>query len=111
MRDVAFAEWWAGETDLARLSSFMLGTFPSAKLVERRGEYTRWQVPTSEAPSLGQVFGNIENAKDAVGIGEYSVSQTSLEQIFNQFAAQQDEEVGAVRGMAEDASGKKGVML
>ena len=28
------------------------------------------------------------------------MNQTSLEQIFNQFAAQQEEEAGAVRGMA-----------
>ena len=29
----------------------------------------------------------------------YALSQTTLEQIFNRFASQQDEEKGAVRGM------------
>ena len=33
-------------------------------------------------------------------LDDYGISQTSLEQIFNQFAAQQDEETGAVAGMA-----------
>ena len=45
---------------------------------------------------LGQMFGAIENNKDQLHIQDYSISQTSLEQIFNQFAAQQDEEKGVV---------------
>lgn len=31
--------------------------------------------------------------------GRYALSQTTLEQIFNLFASQQEEEKGAVRGM------------
>ena len=34
-----------------------------------------------------------------VAVEEYSLSQASLEQIFNQFAALQQEETGAVRGL------------
>eukprot|EP01043_Picozoa_sp_COSAG02_P080958 COSAG02_NODE_19511_length_878_cov_1.585366_1_plen_48_part_10 len=34
-----------------------------------------------------------------VSLDEYGLSQASLEQIFNQFAAQQEEETGGVRGM------------
>jgi hypothetical protein len=33
------------------------------------------------------------------GVRDCSLSQTSLEQIFNSFASQQDEETGAVAGM------------
>jgi len=36
--------------------------------------------------ALGQVFGLIEARKDELGIEEYSVAQTTLEQIFNQLA-------------------------
>ena len=32
---------------------------------------------------------------------EYGVCQTSLEQIFNSFAAMQEEETGAVRGVVQ----------
>ena len=32
---------------------------------------------------------------------EYGVSETSLEQIFNNFASQQEEETGPVRGMMQ----------
>ena len=38
------------------------------------------------------MFGLIEGSKTQLRIQEYSIAQTSLEQIFNQFAAQQEEE-------------------
>lgn len=44
----------------------------------------------------------IESEKTRLSIQEYSLSQTSLEQIFNHFAAQQDEEKGQIRGMVQD---------
>ena len=37
--------------------------------------------------------------KDSLNIEDYSISQTSLEQIFNQFAAQQEEETGSAAGI------------
>ena len=36
--------------------------------------------------SIGELFEAIEKRKDAFSIAEYSVSQTTLEQIFNTFA-------------------------
>jgi hypothetical protein len=47
---------------------------------------------TSSAITLGRVFDALEKNKSALHIQEYCLSQTSLEQIFNFFAAQQDEE-------------------
>ena len=52
------------------------------------------QLPTRR--KLGHMFGTIERSKDKLKIQDYSISQTSLEQIFNQFACQQDEEKGIV---------------
>ena len=49
--------------------------------------------------NLSKLFGSIENSKKELKIQEYSISQTSLEQIFNQFAATQNEETGKVRGI------------
>jgi len=43
---------------------------------------------------LSTMFGAIESNKESLRIQEYSISQTSLEQIFNSFAAQQEEETG-----------------
>ena len=46
------------------------------------------------------MFGSVEANKTRLSIQEYSIAQTSLEQIFNQFAAQQDEERGPAAGLA-----------
>jgi hypothetical protein len=40
------------------------------------------------------MFGAVESHKEILGIQEYSVSQIQLEQVFNSFAAQQEEESG-----------------
>ena len=49
------------------------------------------------------MFGVVEKGKKNAYIQEYSISQTSLEQIFNQFASQQTEETGAAVGIAQSA--------
>ena len=46
------------------------------------------------------MFGLVEGSKEKLNIQEYSIAQTSLEQIFNQFAAQQEEEKGPAVGLA-----------
>ena len=48
---------------------------------------------------LGAMFGLIEGNKTRLSIQDYSIAQTSLEQIFNQFAAQQEEEKGHAAGI------------
>ena len=48
---------------------------------------------------LPRIFGAIEQSRDTMGIASYALSQTSLEQIFNSFAAQQEEETGAAAGI------------
>ena len=47
---------------------------------------------------LSRLFAVFEEQKPSLRIAEYSLSQTSLEQVFNMFASHQEEEVGAVRG-------------
>ena len=42
-----------------------------------------------------------QNNRAALSVGEYSLTQTSLEQIFNAFAAQQEEELGHAAGTAQ----------
>ena len=48
------------------------------------------------------MFGAVERNKDRLSIQEYSIAQTSLEQIFNQFAAQQEEETGSAAGISNE---------
>lgn len=50
--------------------------------------------------AISEMFGLVEGSKEKLNIQEYSIAQTSLEQIFNQFAAQQEEEKGPAVGLA-----------
>ena len=70
-------------------------------LLEQHEQNFRFNIPSREL-SLSRVFRQIEAAREpplSLEIQEYAVSQTSLEQVFNGFAAQQEEEQRPVRGM------------
>jgi ATP-binding cassette subfamily A (ABC1) protein 3 len=70
-------------------------------VVESHDTHYRLRIPKEclGDMQLGAVFKLFEENKSQVGIAEYSISQTSLEQIFNQFAATQTEEKGTARGV------------
>jgi hypothetical protein len=44
----------------------------------------------STSSYLARIFSTFESHKDSLKIVEYSIGQTTLEQIFNQFAASQE---------------------
>jgi len=98
VQNKVFAEWWMGEDRVAALAGFMQHHFPRSMLVERHEGLLRYRIPATNL-ALASVFELIEGQKAALSILEYSVSQTTLEQIFNQFASQQEEEQGGARGI------------
>jgi hypothetical protein len=55
-------------------------------------------MPDGSPRLLSAIFGALESNKVRLSIQEYSISQTSLEQIFNGFAAQQEEEQSGPNG-------------
>lgn len=59
----------------------LVENFYQVELLEHYNDYYKLRVPKQDK-SIGYVFGMIENKKDIYGISEYSVSQTTLEQIF-----------------------------
>merc|ERR1712139_386020 len=65
--------------------------------LERHGRMLRFRLP-ARCP-LADVFEQLENARTSLYIEEYGINQTSLEQIFNNFAARQQEETNAVQGL------------
>ena len=75
---------------LDNLKQFCLSSFSSATLRERQENKVRYEV-SSEALKISSVFGIIEEHKDKLQLQDYGVSQTSLEQVFNQFAAKAEE--------------------
>ncbi|GAB9474014.1 hypothetical protein Gpo141_00011156 [Globisporangium polare] len=103
----AFCAWWIAEERFVGLDSFLKECFgaTSVQLLERQNDLCRYKLTSSGADKsalrLSSVFKLVEHGKTTHHIREYSVSQTSLEQIFNYFASQQSEEKGVARGMVK----------
>ncbi|EGZ26599.1 hypothetical protein PHYSODRAFT_472809, partial [Phytophthora sojae] len=79
------------------LSTSLRQSFGAVELLERQHDSCWFRIlhqstgdSHNSALRLSNVFEVVENAKTRLSIREYSVSQTTLEQIFNAFASQQD---------------------
>jgi len=82
----SFLEWWIIEDVFDKLAEFMETSFDRNRLIERSTLTScRYQIG-GEGLILPKVFKVLEENKSKLGISEYSVGQTTLEQIFNQFA-------------------------
>ncbi|CAE6916237.1 ABCA1 [Symbiodinium natans] len=92
-----FAEWWLFEDSAAMLNAFLERHFPGTVALERHEHNFRFRLPAQS--SLGEVFRLLEESRRQLSLEDYGVSQTSLEQIFNDFAAMQQEETGPVQGL------------
>eukprot|EP00299_Pterocystis_sp_00344_P020338 c9979_g1_i1.p1 GENE.c9979_g1_i1~~c9979_g1_i1.p1 ORF type:complete len:1406 (+),score=313.41 c9979_g1_i1:2-4219(+) len=70
---------------------FFQKEFPEHQITESTDDHLIFKL-TQKDLSVARVFDRLEHKKEKLGIQEYSVSQTTLEQIFNSFASQQEEE-------------------
>ena len=100
----SLSSWLLLEEKVDHFYGFLRENFGTFQLKERQISKVRVEIPVMKEDgvsrrSLSSLFGLIEGNKEELGIREYSISQTSLEQIFNQFAAQQEEETGAAAGI------------
>ena len=68
-----------------RIINWMCRNFAQVEVLEQCGEFFKLRVP-KENKTIGWLFGQLEFEKRGLGIQEYSVSQTTLEQIFQNFA-------------------------
>lgn len=82
-----FTEWWLTKGKFTIIESFILSSFPGASFQGCNGLGVKYQLPFAEDLSLADAFGHIERNRTQVGIAEYSISQSTLETIFNHFAA------------------------
>ncbi|XP_050230528.1 ABC transporter A family member 1 isoform X2 [Mercurialis annua] len=82
-----FSEWWLTKEKFSAIDSFILCSFPGATFQGCNGLSVKYQIPYSEGFSLADVFGHLERNRNELGIAEYSISQATLETIFNHFAA------------------------
>jgi len=101
---MALSAWCLLEDKMDALLGFFSHHFGHLQVRERQISKVRMEISVfaedgvTKRP-LSSLFGLIEAHKAALSILDYSISQTSLEQIFNQFAAQQEEEKGAAAGI------------
>ena len=87
------ASWSLLEQRYEALLDFLQENFEGFKIRERQVAKVRVEVPlllVDDSPrKLSSMFGLIEERHEELHVLEYSISQTSLEQIFNSFAMQQ----------------------
>ncbi|KAG7398223.1 ATP-binding cassette sub- A member 12 [Phytophthora boehmeriae] len=102
VRAEAFCSWCVEEKRFDDLNDYLVQAFSSnaVTVLERQNDFCRFKVRGTKGDvKLSKMFALVEDVKDKMHIREYSVSQTTLEQIFNSFASQQDEEQGVARGV------------
>ncbi|KAL8586837.1 hypothetical protein ACOMHN_052713 [Nucella lapillus] len=80
------------EDRVKALEQHLLGLFPSATCLESFAERAQYKIPQSDVPALSLVFAELERAKQTHNVEEYSFSQSTLEQVFLNFAKKQLEE-------------------
>ncbi|CAK4545726.1 unnamed protein product [Aphanomyces euteiches] len=105
-----FYAWWLCEDRFDAMSEYLHQTFgdSNVQVLERQNDVTRFKLLGAKRTlALSNVFSVIERAKSNLCIEEYTVSQTTLEQIFNSFAAQQTQETGVARGMQGAIKGER----
>merc|ERR1712025_350442 len=67
--------------------------FSTFEVIEHFG--STWKLKVSrDSYSIGWLFGMMEDIQGQYNISEYSVAQTTLEQIFNNFALKAEQEQG-----------------
>jgi len=94
---IMFAEWWLMEDRADALKAFCNKHFTGTAVLERQDRSIRFSLPPNLRLSV--IFRQLEGEREVLQLEEYGISQMSLEQIFNNFAAQQDEETGPVRNI------------
>ncbi|XP_062570055.1 phospholipid-transporting ATPase ABCA3-like [Saccostrea cucullata] len=71
------------------LKNFVKTTFPDSTIFDDHQGYVHFQIPDNNI-ALGRVFGEMERAKSQFNIEDYSVHQTTLEQVFLSFTRHQE---------------------
>jgi ABC-type multidrug transport system ATPase subunit/uncharacterized membrane protein YccF (DUF307 family) len=69
--------------------NFMRSQIPEGILVEEHGRSLKYTVPREAVPSIGFIFETVSKLSQDIGMSEFGVCQTSLEQVFLHFGKQQ----------------------
>ncbi|KDO35461.1 hypothetical protein SPRG_18791 [Saprolegnia parasitica CBS 223.65] len=101
-----FCTWWLTEDRFEAFNAFLATAMGAgnAQLLERQNDVARFKLMSPTKLLLSSVFSMLEGCKAAYHVEEYTVAQTTLEQIFNSFASQQTQEKGVARGVVVPTS-------
>ncbi|KAJ8278672.1 hypothetical protein COCON_G00057380 [Conger conger] len=73
------------------VDSYIRRSFPGIELKEKHHNVLQYQLPTNTC-SLAHVFDVLSNNSEELGVTDYSVSQTTLDQVFVNFAKDQSDD-------------------
>ncbi|XP_076023384.1 phospholipid-transporting ATPase ABCA1-like isoform X2 [Genypterus blacodes] len=79
------------DPDLQPVTEFIERELPGSTLKEKHRNMLQYQLPSS-LTSLARIFSMLSKNKEALRIEDYSVSQTTLDQVFVNFAKDQSDE-------------------
>jgi ATP-binding cassette subfamily A (ABC1) protein 3 len=87
------AEWWLQQARGEAVEIFLKALLSDAvELAENFGPYWRFRLPHSPSVGLPEIFRHLEERGKELGITEYTLTQATLEQIFNTIAQDADSE-------------------
>lgn len=75
------ATWLYIENSGMSIIDELCSSFETVEILEHYNDYYKLRVPRGNK-TIGYLFGLVESSKEKFSISEYSVSQTTLEQIF-----------------------------
>ncbi|KAK9972436.1 hypothetical protein ABG768_025743, partial [Culter alburnus] len=85
----------ADHADMCVVESFVRDTFPGSTLKEKHHNTLQYQIPQGEG-TLAHIFSQLNKHQQMLQVEDYSVSQTTLDQVFVSFARQQRDEEDCV---------------
>jgi len=91
------------ERDIEPMIQFLLQTFAEAEVLETYEGNVKIKILSGDMP-LGAVFRRVEEAKNKFNASNYSLTQTTLEQIFIQFARDWEKKQHARSGQPQMAT-------
>lgn len=69
-----------GPADLSTVEDFVTQMFPGSVLKEKHHNTLQYQMPHQEG-ALSHIFSQFSRKQDTLGVEDYSVSQTTLDQV------------------------------
>ncbi|KAH8273382.1 hypothetical protein KR018_002047 [Drosophila ironensis] len=80
--------WTPPQTDIDAVKQFVEKNYPNSVLQEEHQDILTFYIPLTDV-KWSKIFGLMERNRDDLNIEDYSVSQTTLEEIFLEFAKHQ----------------------